>query len=133
MRKLALVLFVSLLVVGCGSKYSDVKKVNEEYVSLMEVYMGDLEKADSAKDVAKAMNRFADKMESLWPKMEKLAEKYPELKDSANPPEELKETQQKAEELGQKMVGAMMKLIPYMADPEVRKAQERMGQNMMQK
>ena len=48
----------------------------------------------------------------------------------ANIPEELKESQKKAEALGQKMAGSMMKIMPYMNDPEVQKAQERMGAAM---
>jgi len=79
------------------------------------------------------MNRFADGMEDLWPKMQILSEKYPELKDKSSPPEELKETQKRAEEMGQKMAGSMMKLMPYMIDPEVQKAQKRLGAIMMKK
>mgnify|MGYP000137368910 CR=1 FL=1 len=36
------------------------------------------------------------------------------------------------EEMGKKMAGSMMKLMQYMNDPEVREAQQRMGQVMMQ-
>jgi len=120
------------LIIGCGDKYSDVKKMNEEFVDLVEDYIVDLDKADSSKDAAKAINRFADGMEDLWPRMQKLSEKYPELKDKSNPPEELKESQKKAEEVSQQMGKGMMKMMKYMGDPEVQKAQKRLSTIMRQ-
>jgi len=72
-------------------------------------------------------------MENLWPKMQKLSEKYPELKDRNNQPEELKESQKKAEEVSKKMVASMMKIMPYMMDPEVQKAQQRLHAVMIKK
>ncbi len=124
-------LTISFMIIGCGGKYSEAEKLNKEYLALMEDYIANIDKADNAKDAATAMNRFADGMEDLMPKMRKLSEKYPELKDRSNPPEELKETQEKAEAMGQKMVGAMVKMMPYMMDPEVLNAQKRLGEAMM--
>ena len=136
MKKMMTVLFltlltISFLIIGCGGKYSEAEKINKEYIALLEDYIADIDKADNAKDAAKAMNRFADAMEDLMPKMRKLSEKYPELKDRANPPEELKETWKKAEEMGLKMAGSMVKLIPYMMAPEVLNAQKRLAAAMM--
>jgi predicted nuclease with TOPRIM domain len=136
MKKMMLVLFLTLLtmsflIIGCGGKYSEAEKMNKEYIALLEDYVADIDKADNAKNVAKAMNRFADGMEELMPKIRKLSEKYPELKDRSNPPEELKETQKKAEEIGQKMAGSMIKLMPYMMAPEVLNAQKRLAAAMM--
>ena len=138
MKKMVIVLFLSFLtmsflIIGCGDKYSDAKKVSEEYIALVEAYIADLDKVSNTKDAVRAMNQFADGMEDLWPRMQKLSEKYPEIKDKSNPPEELKETQKRADEMGLKMAGSMMKLMPYMRDPEVRKAQNRLGAIMMKK
>ncbi len=136
MKKMLMVLFLSLLTmsfltIGCGGKYSEAEKLNREYIALVEDYIADIDKADNAKDVAKAMNQFADGMEELMPKMRELSEKYPELKDRSNPPEELIETQEKAGEMGQKMAGSMMKLMPYIMAPEVLSAQKRLAAAMM--
>ena len=125
-----LVLAVALLISGCGGKYADAKKVNKEYMEVVQRYIDDLGKAEEAKDAAKAINRFADGMEELWPKMKALSEKYPELKDRNNPPEELKEMQAQAQEMGKKMGNSMMKVMPYMTDPEVQKAQKRLQEVM---
>jgi len=111
---------------GGGGKYADVEKASDQWVSAMEEYTAALDKAASAQDVAKATNQFADKMEKLTPAMEKLTEKYPELKDPQNPPEALKEVLARMEEAGKKMMGSMMKIAPYMNDPEVQKAQKRL-------
>ena len=124
-------LAVLFLVAGCAGKYADVKKVNKEYMGLVQGYVDDLDKTENAQDAAKAINRFADGMEDLWPKMKALSEKYPELKDRNNLPEELKEMQTEAAEVGKKMGGAMKKLMPYMQDPEVQKAQKRLQETMM--
>ncbi len=122
---------VSFLIAGCGGKYADAKKVNQEYMGLVQGYVDDLDKTESAKDAAKAINRFADGMEDLWPTMKALYEKYPELKDRNNVPEELKEMQAEAAEVGKKMGSSMMKLMPYMNDPDVQKAQKRLQELMM--
>ena len=125
---LMLCLLVSLsLFNGCGGKkYADAEEVLEEYTSIMNEFISELDKAGNAKDVAKAINNYADGMERLMPDMKKMEEKYPELSDSDNPPEELMELQKKTQASAQKFVGSMMKIAPYMNDPEVQKAQERM-------
>ncbi len=104
--------------------------MNDEYINLVQTYISDLEKADSAKACAKAIDQFADRLDTLWPKMKKLSEKYPELKDRNNIPEELKDSQKKAEDVGKQMGQSFMKLMPYMKDPEVQAAQKRLGEIM---
>ena len=125
-------LAVLLLIAGCAGKYADAKKVNKEYMALIRGYIDDLDKTENAQDAAKAINRFADGMQDLWPKMKALSEKYPELRDRDNVPEELRELQAEAEEVAKKMGSAMRKLMPYMQDPEVQKAQKRLQETMMQ-
>ena len=128
---IACFIVAACLMNGCAGKYGDVKKMNAEFVKTTEAYVAALDKAESAKDVAKAMNRYADELEKVWPKMRKLSEKYPELKDKDNPPKALEASQKEAEAVGKKMGGSFMKVMPYMKDPEVRKAQERLGRVMM--
>ena len=136
MKKNVLVPFVCLIVLfalmnACGGgKYSDVLKLNQEFVGIIKTYVDDLDKAGNANDVAKAMNLYADGLEKIWPQMKKVSEKYPELKDKNNPPEEIRASQKEAEEWGKKMVGTFMKIMPYMEDPEVKKAQARLSAAM---
>ena len=128
---LSLILVSMVVINGCGGKkYGDVEKTTNDYSKAMEDMAASIEKATSASDVAKAINNFSDQMEKLAPAMKKINEKYPELKDTNNTPEELKECQKRAMEATQKYTAAMMKAMPYMADPEVLKAQERMGEVM---
>ena len=138
MRKRIPVIFlsffmISFLLVGCGGKYSDVKKVNEKYIALMEDYITDIDKADNADDAAKAVNKFADGLEALLPEMQGFSEKYPELKDKSNPPEALKEIDRRVKDTSKKMVDAMMKLMPYMMHPKVLNAEKRLGSIMTKK
>ncbi len=124
---------VSLLIFGCGGRYSDVKEVNEEYISLIDDYIADIDKAENAGDAAEAINKFADGMEKLWPKMLSLGEKYPELKDESKLPDDIRKLNRKVEETSKKMGAAMVKLIPYMMNGDVIKAQKRLGALMLTK
>jgi uncharacterized protein YukE len=129
---LACVLTAIPFLSGCGGgKYADVEQASNQWVSAMEGYAAALDKAGSAQDVAKATNQFADKMEKLAPTMQKLQDKYPELKNEQNMPEPLKKLESRMEEAGKKMMGAMMKIAPYMNDPEVQKAQQRLDSFQM--
>lgn len=123
-----LVCFVGLCGLnGCSSKkYADAQSLSDEFVAATEAYVSAIEKATQASDAADAINQYADKLESLMPKMKQLREKYPELMDVNNPPEALKESQAAQEAVSKKMVSAMMKMMPYMSDPDVQEAQLRM-------
>lgn len=127
----AVCLLALVLAAGCGGQYSDVKKVNEEYIGMVETYIAALDKADDKDDVVKAMNNFTDDLEDIWPRMQALREKYPELDSSEPPPEELKASMEQAEKVGAKIGTSFMKIMQYMDDPEVQAAQQRMGQVMM--
>ena len=123
-------LVLSFLILGCKDKYAEANKLNNEYTELVQTYINDLEKAASAADVAKAINRLADGQQDLWPRMKKLSEKYPELQNKSNLPAEIEESQKEAEEMGKKMMATMMKIMPYMGEPEVQKAQKRLQEVM---
>lgn len=125
MTLFAVLMAMSLLTVGCSGKYSEVKQANAEFVDVVEDYVADVDKVENAADAAKAINRFADGMEKVMPKMQALAEKFPEL-EGEDLPAELRELQAETEEVSQKMVASMMKIMNYMQDPEVMKAQERL-------
>jgi hypothetical protein len=125
---LACVLTAISFLPGCGGgkKYADAEQTSNQWASATETFASSLDKAANAQDVAKATNQFADQMEKLMPTMQKLTEKYPELKNSQNLPEPLKKVQTRVEEANKKMMGSMMKIAPYMNDPEVQKAQKRL-------
>lgn len=119
-------LMCMVLLGGCGgAKYDDINENTEEFVTAVDAYAADLDKAESASDAAKAINNFAVELERLGPRMKKLQEKYPELRDSSNVPEELEPVQKASEAAAQKLVDAMMKAAAYMSDPDVQKAQQR--------
>jgi predicted nuclease with TOPRIM domain len=118
------------LVAGCGGKYSDVLETNREFIKLMKVYVDDMAGVGSPADAAKAINRLADGMEKLVPKMKALKKKYPELQDPDKLPEELKVTEKEMEEIGRKFAESFMKLMAYMADKDVQAAQARLSSIM---
>ncbi len=112
---------------GGGGMYADVIALNKQYVKLMETYVADIDKADNANKVAEAMNRYADGLEKIWPQMMELEKKYPELQDEANQPEELQTSLEELQFVAEDMIGTFQKTLPYVEDPEVIKAQERLG------
>jgi hypothetical protein len=129
---------VSLLIVflfiigGCGgSKYSDAKKVMQEQVDALKIYVSDIEKAEAAKDMVAAINTYNLKMKELIPEIRKMSEKFPELKNQEAVPEELKKLSAEIKEISGKLQGAMMKVMKYMQDPEVRNAIQEQGKVMM--
>ncbi|MBT3294640.1 MAG: hypothetical protein HN919_22065 [Verrucomicrobia bacterium] len=125
-------LVAAVVVSGCGSKYADVKKENAKFAKATEAYIAELEKADDAKSIAKAINGYADEMEGFLPKMKALSEKYPELEGGKELPKELEAALEESEAVGEKMASTFMKIMPHMTDPDVRKAQERLGTIMSQ-
>lgn len=124
-------LSIMVLLNSCGGNiYSEAIKLNTQFVKLMETYLDDLNKSDSAKEVAKAINKYADGLEKIWPRMKAITDANPELKDKANLPEDVKESNKEAEAMGRKMASAFRKVMPHMRDPEVKKAQERLSKIM---
>ena len=127
--KISIFVIVSLAFVACGGgggKYAQAKKVISKQIQVFDEFATGMEKADNAKDVAKAMNNYADSMEKLIPMQQELFEKFPELKDQKEPPAELKEEADKIMEISGKIQSAFMKIDQYGDDPDVQKAQKRM-------
>jgi hypothetical protein len=96
----------------------------------MNNYVDQLEKADSAKKIAAAMDEFADAMTKLGPKMKEVAEKYPELKDEKNQPDAFKKIHKESEVMQKRFSGSFMKTMQYMTDPKVQQAQQRIAAAM---
>ena len=133
MWKQLMVLFGILLLgltFGCGEKYSDAIDVHEDFIDLASRYVADMDTADSAEKVAAAMNTYAEGIEAIAPRIRKINEKYPELKDPDSVPEKLKQTSKEQTALMQKVGSSFMKAMPYMRNPEVKNAQERISKAM---
>ncbi len=106
-----------------GGQYAAEKKLIKQASDIMEDFVSGMEKADNGKEVASVLNKFADKMSELAPKMKELEKKYPEIEEA---PEELSVVMKDVEAIQQKMMGAMMKIMQYQNDPDVKAAQEKL-------
>ncbi len=136
MKKLASV-FIGFMVLvvfcGCGQgKYDDAVKVNEDFVKITEKYINDLDHAESGADVARAINDFTEKFEQLIPKMNEIHKKYPDMMTSKDLPEKLKKTNERAEQAGVKLASSFMRIMKYMADPEVMEAHKKFAKTMQE-
>ena len=121
---------LSLTSFALAADYSDAVKVNEEFIAAMESYIQKLENAQNGTSVAAAFNDYADTIEKLAPEMKAIAAKYPELRNSEEIPAALQPLTEKAEQLAGRMAGSMMKVFPYLSDPAVQEAQNRMAEAM---
>lgn len=121
------------LTVACkgGGKYTEIKSAMNDMIDILESYTKDMEGAQSADDVVKAIENATTKMEKLKPRLEELEKKYPEMKNQKKDqvPEELKETYQKMEEAMKKFTKVSIPLMmKYMKDPKVMEASKKMGE-----
>lgn len=109
---------------GEGGKYAEAKKVLQKSNQIMEKLINDLDKAEEGKQVAAALNGFTKAMQGLKSQFKSLEEEYPELKTMANPPVELQAEAKQLEALTKRISSAMMKVMKFADDPDVKKAQE---------
>jgi predicted DNA-binding protein (UPF0251 family) len=121
---ITLAVFIVAFVACSGSgQYAAEKKLMKQASDVMGDFISGMEKADNAKEVASVLNTFADKMTGLAPKMKEMEKKYPKIEEA---PEELSVMMKDIEAMQQKMMGAMMKIMQYQDDPDVKAAQEKL-------
>ncbi len=134
MRKqfLLIGIMVVSLVAGCGGdKYADVKDYMEKSIRIQEEYVAAIEKADSAGDIARAINKFAERLNAMKPQMKALMEKYPEIMMEKEPPSELREVTARQMEMAAKIEKAsQLNVQPYTLDPVVVEATKNLSQAM---
>ncbi len=123
-------LFV-LIALGCKQtgKYGELEEYMNDVIKANEEYITSLEKADSGKEVAKAISDLGEKMGKLNERSHEIEKKFPELKSDKmkkDPPDELKDEFQKLEQMAQRLLAASMKMMKYMDDPAVMKASQEM-------
>ncbi len=125
------IIIFGLLLISCGGgKYSDLKSVTNAYMNAIDNFVEDANNVKNASDAAEALNNYADEMEKIMPTLKKMGEKYPELKKSksngenANPV--IAEINKKMKNKIKEFIPAMIKLMRYANDPEVRKASKRL-------
>ncbi len=127
-RFLTICMLAGLLIAfqACGGG-NDPKSVMGDYLTIMDGYIGDMEKSETAEQVAEATNNCADRMEAIVPRMKAMMEAHPELKDmrGENVPEEFSEYSEKIKSMGPRMMGLMGKLMQYGNDPVVKEANQR--------
>jgi hypothetical protein len=119
-------------VLGCsgGQDYSDTVEINTKFIDAMGSYIEDIDKAESASDVADAIDAYAQKIDELAPQMKAIASQHPEWQDPGKVPEELKPVQDKAKQMASQIPNTFMKTMKYMTDAQVREAHQRLQQSM---
>lgn len=114
-----------------SDKYSDVREYLKKSIAIQEEYLHGIENAQSAKDVASAMNIFAEKLKGINPIMKALMEKYPEIVSEKNIPSELNDIMEEQNRLAGKIHDAAMKNVsPFINSPEVVEATKNLSRAM---
>ena len=106
-------------------KYADFKAVLRDMLDVTNTYIAEMGAAESAEEVAAAMEKFALAMEDLEPRMDEMDEKYPDISDTEFP-EELAELMAEYAEMTASMEAAMMKMFEYVNEPAVQEAMQKM-------
>lgn len=134
MKKLLTICMLAGLIIAfqaCGGG-NDPKSVMGEYLTIMDGYIENMEKAESAEQVAAAMNECAERMEAIIPRMKAMMEAHPELKTmrGENLPDEFSEFSERIKAMGPRMMGLMGKLMQYGNDPVVKEANRKFQEAM---
>ena len=128
MKRIALFIFLIAFLSGsvCAvDKYDDVKETLRDLIGIVDDFVNGLNAADNGEDVAKVVEKYADEMEAIQPRIETMEEKYPDITNN-NYPEELAEIMEEYSTLEERTMEAMNVLMEYMMDPAVQEAMEQM-------
>lgn len=140
------VLFVLLVssAAGAGEKAgADAKALGIKLNKITAEYNTDLKRVKNPKDLARAINRYADKIEKISPEIKRIAVKYKGMDDAEgieeedNNKENTEEEKHFQEEMGKFMADENMqknfqKMARYFSDPAVQKALMRLNMVMSQ-
>ncbi len=134
MKKLSIFLILLLCSgVACNrGRYSDVKETYDSIIEMQTVLAASLNKAQSGKEVATAINRYNDELTKVIPRFANFEKKYPELVNMKSVPDELKETMDRLARSKSDLMRAEATISKYHTDPEVSQAIERQLTIIMQ-
>ncbi|HOT45668.1 MAG TPA: hypothetical protein PLM53_14135 [Spirochaetota bacterium] len=114
-----------LCVCGCG-KYGDVKSVIKDIIKATDACTADMQKANSGKEAAVALDAYTAKMSVLRPKMNEYFNKYPELRTSK--PKELEKVMEDFKASNNKFFPVLNEVImKYKGDKDFGAAMENMN------
>lgn len=114
-----------------SDKYSDVREYMNKSIAIQEEYLRAIENAKNAKDVATAINAFAERLKALNPTMKALMEKYPEIISEKDIPSELSDVMERQNRLAEKIHTASMKNVSqHVNEPEVVEARKNLSNAM---
>ena len=113
---------------GCGGedvdhRYDPVKDLMTDQIKLFKNTTSALNKAESAEDIADALNQWADGMRALFPRFKENTEILSQLKEM-DPPIELQASNRELDMAGKAMNEASAKIQQFMDDPKVQSAQQ---------
>ena len=122
-KQIMLSVIIAWALVSCSvDKYGDVKKTYQKVIKLHDAMAASIENAETAEEIAAALNAFTSEMLRIQPDLLNIIKKYPELKDKETIPEDLKPLMEKVEKSGEKASLAMIKVLKYQHYPVVKTA-----------
>ncbi|MCX7677988.1 MAG: hypothetical protein N2316_02100 [Spirochaetes bacterium] len=133
-RAIIIFVFVLPIMLWCKkatNRYAEVREYLKKSIAIQEEYLRAIENAKNQKDVASAINVYAEKLKAIHPIMQELVVKYPEIVSEKEVPDELKDIMEEQNRLAAKIHEASMKnVIPYNKTPEVIEATKNLANVM---
>ena len=133
MKKSIMILVGTFLLLGLVACGDTPEAAMGDMINIMDGFADNMNGAENADQVVKAMEGFSQGMQDIVPRMKALQDKYPELQKSMGEgkmPKGLEKFEEKYKEVMVKVVGASAKMGQYMNDPKVREAAKKFSEAM---
>ena len=129
-RLFSILTIISLFLILSACRGGDTpKSVMSDYFDVVENYVNNMEKTDSADDVVDAIETFFKKMKALTPRIKAIMEKHPELlkgMKGGKLPEEYKELNDRSQKIMQRLARSFSVIMKYDNDPKVKEAEKKL-------
>lgn len=128
-RLISALLIVTLTLLSLpifGQNYDYARQTFQEMIRVYNTFIELMDKAATADEVAQAIHRFADGLESLEPRLIEMERRYPEFESMEEPPAALADVAEEMEDLSMEIFGAFMKMIEFAESSQVAEALQRL-------
>lgn len=109
-----------------GQDYDYARQTFQEMILVYNDFIELMDEAVTEDEVAQAIHKFADGLESLEPRLIEMERRYPEFESMEEPPAALADVAGEMEELSMEIFGAFMKMIEFAESSQVAEALQRL-------
>jgi len=133
MRFLATVVLTLLLSPGwlaAGDHYDEAAALLQPRLPVMEHYLKVAETSNDPDEIAQAMNKLADAMDAIAPKIQRLSRQHPGMEAEEAIPPRYDALKKRLQSLMGRFVASYPRVLPFLAYPQVFQANQRIIANL---